>query len=173
MTAEQKFFFALRGHRELKPSHAGTISTGLAFLRRDGFASREGGEAGGTLTTRLLRFGGQCLFVNAATADGDLRVEVLDRSGRAIEPLSQSNCAPISGDSTRQRVSWKGRSTLDGLRDTSVKFRFHLRGGRLYSFWVSRTESGAGGGPVAAGGPGLRGAADESGTTVVQPGSGG
>ena len=37
----------------------------------------------------------------------------------------------------------------------TVKIRFHLKNGRLYSFWVSRHRSGASGGYLAAGGPGL------------------
>ncbi|HSW47189.1 MAG TPA: hypothetical protein VLM89_16620, partial [Phycisphaerae bacterium] len=39
--------------------------TGLAVLRRDGFASMDAGETPGTLTTRPLTFNGKYLFVNA------------------------------------------------------------------------------------------------------------
>ncbi|MCY3023859.1 MAG: glycosyl hydrolase family 32, partial [Planctomycetota bacterium] len=39
-------------------------STGLATLRRDGFASLDAGAEGGTLTTRPVRFRGKHLFVN-------------------------------------------------------------------------------------------------------------
>ena len=36
-----------------------------------------------------------------------------------------------------------------------MQFRFHLHDGHLYSFWVSDSLSGASGGYLAAGGPGL------------------
>ena len=42
----------------------------------------------------------------------------------------------------------------------TVRFRFHLANGSLYSFWVSADESGASDGYVAAGGPGLAGSMD-------------
>ncbi len=47
-------------------------STGLAVLRRDGFASLTGA---GYVTTRTVTFKGQYLFVNVK---GELRCEVLD-----------------------------------------------------------------------------------------------
>src|SRR2546426_11227408 len=58
---------------------AGTCATGLATLRRDGFASMDAGETGGTLTTRPVRFSGKHLFVNVDNAKGELRVEILDQ----------------------------------------------------------------------------------------------
>jgi hypothetical protein len=72
--------------------NATTDTTGLAVLRRDGFASMEAGEREGTLTTRPVRFSGKHLFVNAKL--GELRVEVLDRDGNVILPLS----APLRAD---------------------------------------------------------------------------
>ena len=36
-----------------------------------------------------------------------------------------------------------------------VKFRFHLKNGALYAFWVTECQRGASHGYVAAGGPGL------------------
>ena len=41
-----------------------------------------------------------------------------------------------------------------------VKFRFHVKGGELYAFWVSPEKSGASHGYVAAGGPGSTGPTD-------------
>jgi hypothetical protein len=41
-----------------------------------------------------------------------------------------------------------------------VRFRFSLRNGELYAFWVSPGEAGASHGYVGAGGPGLTGLAD-------------
>ena len=41
-----------------------------------------------------------------------------------------------------------------------VRFRFHLRNGELYAFWVSPEASGASHGYVAAGGPGFTGMTD-------------
>ncbi len=135
-------------------------TTGLATLRRDGFASMDAGELEGTLVTRPLTFEGSTLFVNADCPRGELRVDVLDDGGEVIEPYKAADCRAISEDATRLRVAWKGADSVAPLAGQPVRFRFRLRRGRLYAFWVSASESGASGGYVAAGGPGFSGAQD-------------
>lgn len=130
-------------------------STGLAILRRDGFASMDAGDAGATLTTRSVQFRGKHLFVNLAAPKGELRVEVLDRNGRVIKPFTRENCVPLRADKALQAVKWRGARDLSKLADQPVKFRFHLKNGALYAFWVSPDASGASHGYVAAGGPGF------------------
>ncbi len=159
---ELYFYVSGRG----KDRADGHCTTGLAILRRDGFASMDAGEGGGTLTTRTVRFTGSRLFVNADARGGELRVEVLDRQGRVIEPFSRASCAPIRRDSTRQAVTWEGASDLSSLAGRPVKFRFHLKNGRLYAFWVSPDPSGASHGYVAAGGPGFTGPTDTVGSAT-------
>ena len=138
--------------------------TGLAILRRDGFASMDAGPAGGTLTTRLVTFQGRHLFVNAAAGGGQLRVEVLAGNGRPIAPFTADNCIPVRQDSTSRAVRWKGAADLSAVAGRPVRFRFHLTSGKLYSFWVSPDASGASYGYVAAGGPGFTGPKDTVGT---------
>jgi len=143
-------------------------STGLAFLRRDGFASLDAGPQGGVLTTRPVTFNGRHLFVNVDAPDGELRVEALDENGSVIEPFSQADCTPVRVDSTLHRVAWPQATDLSTLSGRPVKFRFHLRNGRLYSFWVSPDESGASHGYVAAGGPGFPGPRDTTGAAAYE-----
>jgi hypothetical protein len=137
--------------------------TGLATLRRDGFASMGAGAAEGTLTTRPVKFTGKHLFVNVAAPAGELRVEVVDGRGEVVAPFSAASCTPVRGDRTSQRVSWKG-ADLGRLAGTAVRFRFRLRNGKLYSFWVSPEATGASHGYIAAGGPGLTGLTDTVGS---------
>jgi len=126
-------------------SAAGVCTTGLATLRRDGFASMDGD---GTLTTRPVRFSGKRLFVNL---QGELRADVLNERG---EVLARSET--VAGDRTSLGVPLD----LAGLAGKPVRFRFHLKGGKLYSFWVAADDSGASRGYVAAGGPGFTGPTD-------------
>jgi hypothetical protein len=128
--------------------------TGLAVLRRDGFASLDAGPEGGTLTTRPVRFNGKHLFVNANVASGELTAEVLDERGRVIEGLARGDCRPMRADKTLQQVTWK-TGDLARVAGKPLKLRFYLTNGRLYAFWISPEESGASHGYVAAGGPGL------------------
>jgi hypothetical protein len=128
--------------------------TGLAILRRDGFASMDAGEAGGTLTTRPIQFSGKHLFVNADAKDGELTAEVLDASGKPMKSLSAADCSPVRENKTKLRVSWKNADLAAAARKPG-RFRFQLNKARLYAFWVSSKETGESGGYVAAGGPGL------------------
>jgi len=152
----------------------GVCSTGVATLRRDGFASMDSdGQrprvqrvspsiAAATLTTRPVRFSGRYLFVNTDvdTPAGSTRVEVLDRDGRPIGPYSIDACNPVRTDSTRARVTWTSAADLGAVSGEIVRFRFHLSSARLYAFWVSASPTGASHGFAAGGGPGLRGIAD-------------
>jgi len=130
-------------------------STGLAMLRRDGFASMDAGPGAGTLTTRPLIFRGRYVFVNADAKRGDLRVEVLGADGRPLSPFTARNCLPIGIDATRKQVIWQGADNVSSLRNRTVRLRFECRNVELYSFWVSPSESGVSQGFVAAGGPGF------------------
>ncbi|MDP2388892.1 MAG: glycosyl hydrolase family 32, partial [Acidobacteriota bacterium] len=171
LTVGDRLYFYVSGRQgEPGTNRPGVCSTGLATLRRDGFASlsddvrtpqpvRARQSPPGSVTTRPLRFSGGNLFVNAAVT-GQLRVEVLDREGRVIEPFSAAKAVPVTGDATRIPVSWQSGASLKSLAGEIVRFRFILTRGRLYSFWVSASATGASGGYVAAGGPGFRAGRD-------------
>jgi hypothetical protein len=140
--------------------HPDASYVGLAVLRRDGFASMEAEETAGTLTTRLVQFSGKHLFVNVAAPRGELTAEVLDRDGRVIAPFTRENCEPVREDRAAVRMKWKGAADLAALDRKPVRFRFRLRSGALYAFWVSPDTTGASHGYVAAGGPGFPGPID-------------
>lgn len=142
----------------------GGATTGLAALRRDGFASMDATSAPGTLTTRPLSFRGSHLFVNLDAPDGELRVEILDAQGRPIGPYGQDHCRPVRGNSTRQAVTWEGADDLAALTGKPVQLRFHLSRGSLYAFWMTPDSKGASYGYVGGGGPGLRGWTDVPGS---------
>jgi hypothetical protein len=151
-------------------------STGLAFLRRDGFASMDAPD-GGVLTTRPVTFKGRHLFVNLRVPpNGELRVEVLGEGGQPLADYGKDDCLPVEGDRTRADVRWRTAPDLAALAGKTVRFRFHLGGGSLYAFWVSPDASGASYGYVAGGGPGFTGnrdavgrAADEAAAKITGP----
>ena len=96
------------------------------------------------------------------------RVEVLDEKSEVVAPFSAARCAPVRGDTTLERVVWEGAKDLSHLAGTPVRFRFRLRGGKLYSFWVTPDASGASHGHVAAGGPGFTGPIDTVGSAALE-----
>ncbi len=135
-------------------------NTGLATLRRDGFASLDAKTQSGELTTRLVRFKGKHLFVNVAPLNGELRAEVIDQHGDAIPGFDFSDCLPVRQDSTRVEMQWRDQKDLSSLAGRPVQIRFTLTEGSLYSFWVSHGDRGESNGMMAAGGPGLMGPRD-------------
>lgn len=128
---------------------------GLASLRRDGFASVDADEAGGSLTTRLVQFSGRYPFVNVEAPQGELRAEILDEHGQAIAPFTKDNFDPVRINSTRVGLRWKDAEDLHTVAGKKVRFRFFLKQGRLYAFWISPDANGASQGYVAGGGPGF------------------
>ncbi len=135
-------------------------SAGIAVLRRDGFASMEADENTGTLTTRPVTFNGKYLFVNTDCLQGELKVEILDKHNKVNAAFSIDKCKSVSANNTIQQISWNGAEDLSSLAGKKVKFRLHLKMGKLYSFWVSPEISGASHGYNAAGGPGFSGSVD-------------
>lgn len=146
--------------RDGQPSHNQTMTINLAILRRDGFASMDAGEETGTLETRPVSFEGKHLFVNLDAPQGELKVEALDTDGKPIAPFTLENCIPAVGDRTKRKITWKGAPDLSRLQGKPVRFRFHLRRGALYAFWVSSSESGESNGYLASGGLGYSGVRD-------------
>ncbi|HEX6164825.1 MAG TPA: hypothetical protein VFZ31_15760 [Vicinamibacterales bacterium] len=148
----------------------GTCTTGLATLRRDGFASmdfmpdrarvtRQPGTSG-TLTTRPITFSGEQLFVNADVSKGELRAEVLDEAGTVIAPFTLDRCAPLKTNGTKQRITWSNVGSLAAVKNRRVRLRFSMSYGQIFAFWVSGDAAGHSGGYPAAGGPEFSGPVD-------------
>jgi len=163
-----KLYFYYSGRRRTEKFWDGQGSTGLAVLRRDGFASMDAGAKTGALTTRPLRFMGKFLFVNADADGGELRVEVVGADGKTLAPYTSENCRPVTGDGTLQAVTWRSAADLGVLSGRAVRLRFTLTNARLYAFWVSPAASGASHGYVAAGGPGFTGPTDTVGLPAAK-----
>ena len=170
VVGDQLYFYVSGRQGRPGTDAPGICSTGLATLRRDGFASmdwvpednrtrRRLAGAAPSLTTRPIRFTGSELFVNADARGGELRVEVLDRNGNVRAPFTRDACEPIVRDGTRLPVRWTSGSLRD-LAGETVRFRFSLTRGRLFAFWVSPWPTGESRGFPAAGGPEFTGLAD-------------
>ena len=131
-------------------------STGLATLRRDGFASM-GTKSSGSLTTETVTFDGKYLFINANAKS--VKAEILDENGNVIEGYSKNDCTAVKGDTTKAMLKFK--KDLSSLSGKNIKFRFYLENGELYSFWVSSdAKNGASNGYLAGGSVGQKGLVD-------------
>ncbi len=107
-------------------------STGLAILRKDGFASLNGT---GELLTKPLMFSGKRLFVNGDFSKGELKTELLDSENNIVEPFSLENSVPAVSDGTKLEIRWK-EADLTSISGRPVRIRFSVTGGSLYSFRI-------------------------------------
>lgn len=169
-----KLYFYYTGYAG-NPDNAGTsnsiydhAATGLAVLRRDGFASMDAGAETGVLVTRPVTFSGSRLFVNAAVPHGALRAEIQNEHGEPIAPFTLANSIPFSGDETLAAIEWKDGADVSMLAGQPVRFHFELTKGSLYAFWVSQDETGRSDGYVAGGGPGYTGPTDTVGRAALK-----
>jgi hypothetical protein len=168
--AGDRLYFYVSGREGIPgTSMPGRCSTGLATLRRDGFASltdawpanasRPVLRHRSTVITRPVRFSGTHTFINADVT-GSIRVEMLDREGATIKGFEADRCIPIAGNNTRHAVNWTNGAAIATLAGSIVRFKFVLDRAHLYAFWVSRSAKGQSGGYLAAGGPGYAGVVD-------------
>lgn len=146
---DDKLYFYVSGRRLNGDKEI--TSTGLATLRRDGFASMSGS---GELTTVPMVFNGEYFFVNADVR-GELRVEILDKNGNVVSGFSKDDCHAVTGNSTKKKVEWATNATLAKLKGKAIKVRFYLSDADLYAFWISPDATGKSQGYTAGGGPGL------------------
>lgn len=103
--------------------------------RVDGFVSLDSGDAEGRCQTVAVRVSGPRLLLNLDTgALGELRVGLLDPSGRPLPGHGTADCDPLEVNATGACVSWHGRSDLTGLLGRRVILVLRSRRTKLYSF---------------------------------------
>jgi hypothetical protein len=143
---------------------------GLATLRLDGFASLDGYDPAGSVTTRPLRFEGSRLVLNARAPErpfagvpwmdaqtgrpsvpiaasgtwGSLAVEIQDAAGAPLAGFSAADFDAFTGDQVRHVASWRGRADVAPLAGRPVRLRFILRNAALYAFQFTPEGAAAG-----------------------------
>lgn len=125
LTVNDSLYFYFSGRYESKPAHASNFATGIAMLRRDGFASLQGC---GSATTCPIPMEGRDIYINADCGAGSIYVEALDDAGNVISQgtvLQDTDTTAVKAGHIKKVVS------------DSIRLRFHLTGdAKLYSFWL-------------------------------------
>lgn len=138
----------------------GGASTGLAHLRRDGFASLHANGTRQYMLTRKLCFErGRFLFVNADALTGFVRAQIEDEEGNPLPGFTFADCTPVVANSTKSQMHFRG-GALSALAGRALRIRFEMIAADLYAFWIAQDERGCSGGYVAAGGPAYPGDRD-------------
>ena len=134
-----ELWYYYRGATIDGPKDTWQSATGIAILRRDGFASLNADHEGGIVITRPFVFEGRgMLHVNAQTsAGGSIRASVVDEdTAKPLTDFTEDDSATFTGDSTCAPLRWRHRDSLAELKKRYVRLAFHLKNARLYSFWV-------------------------------------
>ncbi len=111
----------------------GDGAIGLATLRKDGFVSLDAGSDVGVVTTRLLMNLEGELRLNADAGAGEIRVEVLDRTGEVLPGYGRDECRPMSEEGIDFPVRWRAHEKLPRSREP-LRIRFVLTRASLFSF---------------------------------------
>ncbi len=111
----------------------GDGAIGLATLRKDGFVSLDAGSGAGVVTTRLLTNLEGELRLNADAGAGEIRVEVLDRTGEILPGYGRDECRPMSEDGIDFPVRWRAHEKLPRSPEP-LRLRFVLTQASLFSF---------------------------------------
>ncbi|NQV23810.1 MAG: hypothetical protein HQ518_05520 [Rhodopirellula sp.] len=102
--------------------------------RVDGFVSVQAGAEGGELVTKPLTFQGEQIVLNFATKKGGrVKVELQDENGQPIPGFELSSCQSLTGDSIEQTVSWKTSDSVAKLSGKTIRIRFVIQNGDVYS----------------------------------------
>ena len=143
---EDKIYFYYNGSSELHDGSEGPHQSGLgcATLRVDGYASLQAQSPPGSpaiVLTKMLRYQGDRLLVNADARGGKIKVDLLVEAtkvdadtGDATKQLPETS-DPITGDSPRHVVTWSGNGDLKQFEGVPIRVRFTISGNaKLYSF---------------------------------------
>lgn len=110
-----------------------TPGIGLARIRKGGFASLRGPNGGGGVVTRLLRWPGGDLVVNADASEGEINVRISDAKRNPIPGFDYSDREAESLDEVGHVVRWGGRS-LEECEGDVIRIEFSLRNADLFGF---------------------------------------
>lgn len=149
VTHGDKIFFHYLGSTAQHGSSSDDWETamGAAILRRDGFVSLEAEapeQEPAVVLTKVLRFQGDRLYLNADAQGGEIRVDLLIggypgdiNASDMDQPWKhrRRSVDPITSDSTRHVVQWEGLADVSKVQGVPIRLRFIITGrAKLYAF---------------------------------------
>ena len=102
-----------------------TSGIGLARVRKEGFVSLRSPIGGGAVVTRLMRWPGGRLFVNADASQGDLRIQVTAYDREPISGFDPNLSLPINNDNVRHEVKWND-GDIRSLKGRAIRLEFYM-----------------------------------------------
>ncbi|MCX7886341.1 MAG: hypothetical protein N3B01_03660 [Verrucomicrobiae bacterium] len=134
-----EWWFYYAGWNGPHESRQRTAGIGLARLRKEGFISMRGPPSGGIICTRLLRWPGGKLLINADAHAGEVKVRVCDAQRRPLLGFDYADCVPFRGNNVRHEVQWR-KQTIRSLKGQTIRLEFLLTNADLYTFTAATAD---------------------------------
>ncbi len=127
----------------INTTHGGALppkrcTIALAKWPLDRFVSLRARWAEGCVQTVPMQIEGDRLIINADASRGDLAIEVLGAGGQVLPGYARGDCATVTTDSLRHRVTWREHDRLP--QAGPIALRFILHNADLYSFSMVKTS---------------------------------
>lgn len=134
---EMRFYYGAT--RTLHTQIESVAAVGLASVPLDRFfgMTTSSHDEPGFILTRPLLLNGSVLEVNAdmLLVEGQIKVAVLDLSGKELPGFGMSDCEPLKGNDLRLEVAWK-KAKLADLPKQPLRLKFRLEQATFYAFYV-------------------------------------
>ncbi|MFC1453454.1 hypothetical protein ACFLSJ_08950 [Verrucomicrobiota bacterium] len=110
--------------------------------RLDGFVSADTDHSGGELTTPVIQFEGNGLYLNADCGGlGEIQVEIRDPDGSALPGYALDEAVSIDRNGTAQEIWWRNGPDVSALAGRPIRLHFKMRSSKLYAFqFVARSQ---------------------------------
>ena len=100
---------------------------GLARVRKEGFVSLRSPAGGGTVVTKLMRWPGGRLLVNADASKSEFTVLATGYDRKPIDGFDPAPSLPVTGDRVRHEVVW-AHGDIRALEGKPIRLEFLMRG---------------------------------------------
>ncbi len=118
------YYFATDSDHSSKENIPGI---GLTRLRKEGFASLRSPAGGGTIITRMLRWPGGNLYLNADAGSAGLTVKVMDYHLKPLDGFDPEPSLPVTGNNIRSEVKWKN-GDISTLKGKEIRLEIFMKG---------------------------------------------
>ena len=131
-----EWWFYYAGHDGGHDSPHRKAAIGLATCKQERLIGLHGPQnGGGVVVTRLIKWPGGELFINAASRgdDAKLSVRVSDAIRNPLAGFDHADCVPFPGDAVRHKITWAGGRSLANLKGKAVRLEVFLQNADLFT----------------------------------------
>jgi hypothetical protein len=132
-----QWWFYYAGHDGGHDTEGRKAAIGLATCPKERLIGLYGPKnGGGVVITRLIKWPGGDLFINAASrGDGaaQLSVRISDAIRDPLAGFDHADCLPFGGDAVRHKVTWRGDRSMAELEGKVVRLEIFLQDVDLFT----------------------------------------